>query len=74
MLFHLRTPLFLQKMGGPGQSVWPSLNFPLFLPATPPPPPVMMPAVLQCESDFVQQEPQNRYKLNDFEVGHGPFD
>lgn len=37
-------------------------------------PPVTMPAELQCESGFVQREPKNRYKLNDFEVGHGPFD
>lgn len=37
-------------------------------------PPVTTPAELQCESGFVQREPKNRYKLNDFEVGHGPFD
>lgn len=39
-----------------------------------PSPPVTVPAELQCESGFVQREPKNRYKLNDFEVGHGPFD
>lgn len=74
--------LSLQEMGilVPGQSR-PSmkergqpnnLNFP---PLPPPLPlPRAMPAELQCESGFVQQEPKNRYKLSDFEVGHGPSD
>lgn len=44
-----------------------NLNFPPLTPVT-------MLLELQCESGFVQREPKNRYKLNDFEVSHGSFD